>query len=229
MEALVREVAARAPDVVAASREARTEMHLRGSRWDPADSIAILREPVTTGEIDYRVAEMERVETETGARWQPTGGILTVQTPLFDSARVVLGRIRPVGYVLEPHRRDLVEELLAHGIVVEEVLREGAWSLESFRVDSLALSDTPYEGYIPQRFRTTLQPRTFTMPRGSYLVRADQPGAALVFHLLEPEDENSLAITGAFLSEARPGALLPVHRVRELPGVPLRRVQSGPR
>ena len=224
MEALVREVAARAPDVVAASREARTEMHLRGSRWDPADSIAILREPVTTGEIDYRVAEMERVETETGARWQPTGGILTVQTPLFDSARVVLGRIRPVGYVLEPHRRDLVEELLAHGIVVEEVLREGAWSLESFRVDSLALSDTPYEGYIPQRFRTTLQPRTFTMPRGSYLVRADQPGAALVFHLLEPEDENSLAITGAFLSEARPGALLPVHRVREIPAVPLRRM-----
>ena len=228
LEAVVREVAARAPDVVAASREAREEMHRRGSRWDPADSIVILREPVASREIEYRVAEMERVEAEGRIRWQPTGEILTVQTPLYDSARVVLGRIRPVAYLIEPHRGDLVEQLLAHGIVVEEVLREGEWSVESFRVDSLAVSATPYEGYVPQRFRTTLQPRILTVPRGSYLVRADQPGAALVFHFLEPEDENSLAITGAFMSEARPGAILPVHRVRELPGLTTTRVSPPP-
>jgi hypothetical protein len=45
-----------------------------------------------------------------------------------------------VGYLIEAHRGDLVEELLAHGIVVEEVLREGSWEVESFRVDSLAIS-----------------------------------------------------------------------------------------
>jgi len=59
-------------------------------------------------------------------------------------------------------------------------------------------------------------------------VRADQPGAALVFHFLEPEDENSLAITGAFMSEARPGAILPVHRVRELPGLTTTRASLRP-
>jgi murein tripeptide amidase MpaA len=224
LEAVVREVMARPQAVVEASREARREMHLRGSRWDPADSIAILREPVASRVIHYRVAEMERVETESGTRWQPTGEIITVQTPLLDSARVVLGRIRPVGYLIEPHRGDLVEQLVTHGIVVEEVLREGSWEVESFRVDSLAMAGTPYEGYVPQRFRTTLEPRSLTAPEGSYLVRANQPGAALVFHLLEPEDENSFAITGAFMSEARRGAHLPVHRVKELPEIPLRRV-----
>jgi murein tripeptide amidase MpaA len=222
LEAVVREVVARPQAVVQAAREARREMHFRGSQWDPADSIAILREPAVSQTIQYRVAEMERVETESGARWQPTGEIITVETPLYDSARVVLGRIRPMGYLIESHRGDLVEELLAHGIVVEEVLREGSWEVESFRVDSLAIARTPYEGYVPQRFKTTLEARILTVPKGSYLVRANQPGAALVFHLLEPEDENSFAITGAFLSEARRGAYLPVHRVKELPQIPLR-------
>jgi len=228
LEAVVREVVARPEAVVEASREARREMYLRGSRWDPADSIAILREPVASRVIHYRVAEMERVETETGTRWQPTGEIITVQTPLYDSARVVLGRVRPVGYLIEPHRGDLVEQLVTHGIVVEEVLREGSWEVESFRVDSMAMAGTPYEGYVPQRLRTTLEPRSLTAPKGSYLVRANQPGAALVFHLLEPEDENSFAITGAFLSEARRGAHLPVHRVKVLPEIPLRRVGGKP-
>jgi murein tripeptide amidase MpaA len=224
LEAVIREVMARPEAVVEASREARREMHLRGSRWDPADSIAVLREPAASRMIQYRVAEMERAETEAGARWQPTGEVITVETPLYDSARVVLGRVRPVGYLIEPHRGDLVEQLVTHGIVVEEVLREGSWEVESFRVDSLAIAGTPYEGYVPQRLRTTLEPRSLTAPEGSYLVRTNQPGAALVFHLMEPEDENSFAITGAFLSEARRGAYLPVHRVEELPEIPMRRV-----
>jgi len=170
------------------------------------------------------VAGREEVETEQGTRWQFTDERVTVETPVYDSARVTLGRIRPEGYLIAPHRGDLVQELLDHGVLVEEVLEEAAWSVEAFRVDSLSISPSVYEGYVPQRFRTTPQRETLEAPAGSYLVRAAQPGAALVIHLLEPEDENSLAITGAFLSEARPGAALPVQRVVEIPNVRVRRV-----
>ena len=220
MEALARAVASGASGVVAAAAEARREMAERGRRWDDADLIAPLREPIPTRTVAYEVAE--RVPTETG--WRYTGGTVVVETPLYDSARVTLARTRPVAYLVEAHRGDLVRQLLDHGLHVEQVLREAEWAVESFRIDTLELSDEVYEGYVPQRFRTTPEARTLTVPVGSWVVRAGQPGDALLFHLMEPEDENSFAITGEFLTTARPGRLLPVHRVRVLPPVPLRGV-----
>ena len=219
MEALARAVASDASGVVATAAEARREMAERGGHWDALDLIAPLREPVPTRTVTYEVAE--RVATDTG--WRYTGGTVVVETPLYDSARVTLARTRPVAYLVEAHRGDLVRQLLDHGLQVEQVLREAEWAVESFRIDTLELSDEVYEGYVPQRFRTTPEARTLTVPAGSWVVRAGQPGAALLFHLMEPEDENSFAITGEFLTTARPGRLLPVHRVRALPPVPLRR------
>jgi murein tripeptide amidase MpaA len=219
MEALARAVASDARGVVDAVAEARREMAERGGRWEDVDLIAPLREPVPTRTVAYRVAERE--PTETG--WRYTGGTVVVETPLYDSARVTLARTRPVAYLIEAHRGDLVRQLQDHGLHVEEVLRGGEWRVESFRVDSLELADEVYEGYVPQRFRTTPEPRTLAVPAGSWLVRAGQPGDALLFHLMEPEDENSFAITGEFLTTARPGRFLPVHRVRAIPPVPVRR------
>ncbi len=227
MEALARSIAEDPDAVTGAFREGRREMVERGRRWDAADSIAILREPVPSRTIEYRVAERERVETAQGATWRYTGGSVTVETPLYDSAAVTLGRIRPVGYLIDPQRGDLVEALLEHGVIVERVLGAARWEVESFRVDSLAIASSVYEGYVPQRFRTTPEAVGMDVPAGAWFVRASQPGAALVFHLLEPEDENSLAITGAFFTEARVGRTLPVHRVMEIPTVPMMRVTGA--
>jgi len=228
MEALARTMAENADEVIAAFHEGRREMVERGRQWNAADSIAILREPVPSRTIEYRVAERERVETAQGSQWRYTGGSVVVETPLYDSSTVTLGRIRPEGYLIERHRGDLVEMLLTHGLIVEEVLDDAVWQVESFRIDELNLASSVYEGYVPQRFRTTPEPGSIEVPAGSWLVRASQAGAALAFHLLEPEDENSLAITGAFLTEARTGRILPVHRVREIPTVPVRRVSPRP-
>lgn len=216
MEALARYVAEHPEEVVEAAEEGRKEMQRRGARWSEADSIAVRRTGVASREIDYRVGEMRRVD----GRWESTGEILELRVPLVDSAVVTLGRVRPVGYVLEPHRGDLAEHLAGHGVQVERMLAPAEVRVESFRVDSVRTSESPYEGYVPQEVRTTLQPRTLSLPAGAYLVRADQPAAALVFHLLEPEDENSYASGGEFAAEARAGSILPVHRVVEVPRVP---------
>jgi murein tripeptide amidase MpaA len=227
MEALALEMATRTDEVVGAFHEGRTEMYERGSRWDEGDRIAVLREPAASRTVDYRVAVREEVDIGQGTEMRWTGETRTVRTPLYDSATVTLARIRPEGYVIEAQRGDLVQKLLTHGLRVERILEEADWAVESFRIESLDLSGSVYEGYVPQRFETTPEPGILTVPAGAYLVRGDQPGAALVFHLLEPEDENSFAITGAFLTEARPGRVLPVHRVREIPSVPLRTLDTG--
>ncbi len=220
MRALAERMAEEAERVTTAFRDGRGEMAERGLRWDPADSIAIRREPVPSRTVEYQVAEVR--ETDTGTEF--TGETVTVEVPVYDSSRVTLGRTRPVGYLIERHRGDLVRHLLTHGLQVEEVLRDASWPVESFQVGSLALSSSVYEGYVPQTFETTLESRSVEIPAGAYFVRASQPAAGLVFHLMEPEDENSFAITGQFLSQARPDRYLEVHRVREIPDVPLRRV-----
>ena len=224
MEALAREMATHPEAVRGALHDGRREMAERGLQWDPSDSIAVLREPIPSRTVAYDVAEFVRVETDEGESWEPSGEIITVEAPLYDSSRVTLGRTRPVGYLIEPHRGDLVEALRAHGIRVDRLLEGATLPVESFRIDSLSLSSSVYEGYVPQQFRTHLEERSVEVDAGAWLVRGDQPSAALVFHLLEPDDENSFAITGAFLSEARVGGVLPVHRLRELPALPTRAV-----
>ncbi|CAN5688546.1 hypothetical protein BH23GEM11_BH23GEM11_14390 [soil metagenome] len=243
MTALVRTMAERADEVLAALEAGRLEMVERdparrdAARHDPArtaaargpgmaptDSIAVLREPVASREVDYRMALREQVQTPEGPRWRYTGESTVVRVPLFDSSMVTLARIRPAGYVVEPHRADLVEVLLDHGIIVERILEAAPWDVEHFRIRELTVQGEPYEGYVPQRFRTELEAGTVELPAGAWFVPAAQPGAALLFHLMEPEDENSLAITGAFLSEARVGGVLPVHRVPAVPEVRRERI-----
>ncbi len=225
LTALARTLAHEAEGVLAALTEARRSMGVPGGRGGAgADSLAVLREPVASREVDYEVALREQVETEEGLRWRYTGETTTVRVPLFDSARVTLARARPAGYLVAPHRGDLVEILLDHGLVVERVLAPARWSVEHFRIRELEVLRQPYEGYVPQRFRTELEAGEVELPAGGWFVPGGQPGAALLFHLMEPEDENSLAIMGAFLSEARIGGILPVHRVLEPPRVPRERV-----
>jgi hypothetical protein len=67
LEAVVREVAGPRTRGGGAGRPGGPQGNARpGVPWDPADSIAILREPAASRMIQYRVAEMERVETESG-------------------------------------------------------------------------------------------------------------------------------------------------------------------
>ena len=226
MQALAEAMAEHAPEVRESFHEGRREMRERGRTWDEADEIVVRREPAPSDTIDYRVAEFEEVEDEDGTSLEWTGDTRTVRAPLYDDAEPTLTRTRPVAYLVSPERGDLVQHLLDHGIRVERVGAETEWAVESFRVTEVETGSQPYEGHMPQEVQADVEEREMSVPEGAYLVRADQPGAALVFHLMEPEDENSFATTGNFMGVAAEGELLPVHRVREIPAVPLLGVEG---
>ena len=213
MEGLSRYVAANPARVKQAVAEAREEMIARGSRWDPADSIVVKWEAFVTHEAPYRV-------------WID-GRVVDINVPIRDGRRPVLSRVRPEGYVIEAHREDVADHLLLHGVVVERTLEPVRVEVESFRVASVARSE-PFEGVIPRDFVTALEPGTRELPAGSWIVRAGQKRAGLVFHMLEPEDAESLASSGWFINQEEPGSVLPVHRIRSLPQVPTQ-VKTEPR
>jgi dipeptidyl-peptidase 4 len=221
MVALGRFVADHAGEVVTAVEAGRREMRDLGDRWDPADSIAVRIDHVPSRLIPYRYGEMRRVQGEGGREWwEPTGRVLDVQVPLVDSTVTTLARVRPVGYLIAPHRRDLAEHLTEHGVQVERLVTEARVQVELLRVDSVSTARTPYEGHVPQAVWTTTEAASIIAPAGAFLVRAGQAAAALVFHFLEPEDGNSYASVGRMVTEARPGQVLPVYRLREIPSAP---------
>ena len=217
MEALARYVTGNAERVIQTVEAGYGEMARLGSEWNPSDSLAVLTRSVASDTIPYRVAEMREIPN---APDEPTGRIRVLRVPIVDSAVVTLGRIRPEGYLIARHQRDLAEHLVAHGLQVEKLLDSAQVRVESFRVDSVSLGDEPYEGYVPHAVRTTTEARVLQVPSGTSLVHAGQPSAAITLHLLEPEDDNSFATTGWLSAEALPGRLLPVHRVVEAPRVP---------
>lgn len=212
MEGLSRYVAANSAKVLGTIAAGRAETIARGSRWDAADSVFVRWESYVTGRAPYRV-------------WS-NGEVVEREVPIRDGRRPTMGRIRPVGYVIEAHREDVAEHLALHGITVERVLEPVSVSVESFHVDSVARALEPYEGHIPREFSATLEPQVIEVPAGTWIVRADQKRAGLLFHMMEPEDNESLASIGWFPNHEGRGDLLPIHRIRNMPQVPMQ-VRSG--
>lgn len=210
MEGLSRYVAENPQRVLTAVAEARREMIELGSRWNPGDSIFVRWESFVTHEAPYQV-------------WVD-GQLVRLDIPIRDGRRPVMGRIRPEGYVIEAHREDVARHLALHGLAVERTLEPVRVEVESFRVDSVSRAD-PFEGFIARTFSVSLEPRTVEFPAGSWIVRAGQKRAGLLFHMMEPEDDESLATEGWFINQEVPGSTLPVHRIRSLPRVP---TQIGP-
>jgi hypothetical protein len=60
---------------------------------------------------------------------------------------------------------------------------------------------------------------------GSWIVRSDQPNAAILFSLLEPESVDSFATIGELGAALVVGELLPVHRVVEMGALRVEAVQ----
>lgn len=215
LEGMARWVAADAAEILAAVEGARRRFAELGSRWDMADSVVVTAEFVSSGLVDYRMPEFRTRADGSGA--EPTGAILDLRIPFADSAVATLSRVRPVGYLIEPHRGDLAHELRRHGIQVEWIHTPLQMEVEHFRVQSVEYAETAAEGYVERQVRTTLETGMAELPLGGYLVRSGQPLAPLIFALLEPEDMDSFASVGAFSAEKRVGGILPVHRLRRLP------------
>ncbi len=204
MSGLSEFVATNADRVIATIAEARREMNALGTTWDPADSVFVRSQYRVTGTRPYRL-------------WEG-GQIVEIDVAIRDEVMPLKGYVRPEAYLVEAHREEVAAHLALHGITVERTLAPVRVEVESYRVEGVSRSD-PYESIIERDFQITLVPGTVEFPAGSWLIRANQLKAALAIHMLEPEDNDSLASAGWFINSESSGAILPVHRVRRLPPV----------
>ncbi len=131
----------------------------------------------------------------------------------------------PLGYILKPEYRKLIDLLLSHGIVVEATKKETTVAVEQSVIKEVIRATRAFQGHRETKLSVTKNNAKETFPAGSFIVSTHQAKAALVFYLLDGESDDGL-VNWNFLDEALDAAMksetkvYPIYRVNSLPKVP---------
>lgn len=118
----------------------------------------------------------------------------------------------PLGWWVAPNQNALVEALRAHGFRVDDA-PDGSPPGPAGRVDAAAYLRCPIVAGDP--VRAALRPAPEAPPAGALWVPADQPGARLLFTMIEPGSEDGWFARGVAeesASDCEVGEVYPVYR-----------------
>ncbi len=102
-------------------------------------------------------------------------------------------RLPAGGYMVPPEQGEVLERLRLHGLVTEPIEAAGAVvDAEVFRASAWSFGDEPYEGRQVVWVEGAWAPEPVRLPSGGWWVPAEQPGARLLAHLLEPTAPDAL-------------------------------------
>ena len=130
----------------------------------------------------------------------------------------------PIGYILKPEYRKLIDLLLSHGIVVESTTKEETIAVEQSVIKEVIRAPRAFQGHRETKLSVTMKNAKETFPRGSFIVPMHQAKAALVFYLLDGESDDGL-VNWNFLDEALDSAMksetkvYPIYRLNSWPKV----------
>lgn len=190
----------------------------RGVRFDYASS----------GEVTARYEVMDPPPGEGRWRGTRTGRIEETTVELLNRFEPSQTRAYPAGYIVPVSCPEAVQNLLRHGITVEEL--EAPWDgeVEVFRPDSLRVASRPYQGHRLVSVWGDYRGEERTIPAGWYYVPTAQPLGPLAFALLEPEVDDSLYAWNFFDRDLYARRDAPVLRVMRPPAVSRHVVEEMP-
>jgi hypothetical protein len=217
VEEIMRFVGANASEVrsIVAAADADT------TRIEPATEAGVafaLRALLTP--VDILVGAVETVPNPRSGRLM-TRMVESIVTPtrmqdygLFAATRT---RRVPRSYVVAAspsgvHER-VASKLREHGVRVDSLAGAATMSGEVFVLDTVTRVDRPFQGHQEVSVTGRFERRDVGVPAASIVVRTDQPLGRLVFYLLEPESDDSLATWNLLDDVLKPGAVHPVMKV----------------
>ncbi len=150
--------------------------------------------------------ENPKVVTETVKNWYPK-----VQSGLTVS--------RTAGYFLPAAQKEVVDNLLSHGIKVGVIAKETQLQVETYRVREIVPSKEDYVA--PEKIEVALEKTKITAHKGDFFVSCVQPGANLIPSLLEPQSEYGLIRYHAFKLVPAAGETFAISRVPKAPRLQL--------
>ncbi|MFC1499866.1 M14 family metallopeptidase [Candidatus Zixiibacteriota bacterium] len=207
----------------------RAEEEVVGWGVDPenAPELGVRFELVSRGQelVSYEVSEASTDPAARGRRVR-TGLIEEALMDVFSVFKPVATRPYPAGYIIPVAYPEAVEVLLRHGVAVEQLERSWSGSVQTFRVDSLAVAQRPYQGHRNVTVWGDYSDSEREVPAGWYFISTAQPLGALVFTMLEPEIEDSLFTWNYFDRTLSARRDVPVLKVMSAPAVPRSRISA---
>jgi hypothetical protein len=104
----------------------------------------------------------------------------------------------PYAYLIPVPDPDLVNKLLAHGLLVESLTREVSLEVEVFTPKEFKSAERAYQGHHLNQIKGEYRQEIRKFPARSLLVRTAQPLGNLAAYLLEPESDDGLVIWNFF-------------------------------
>ena len=110
--------------------------------------------------------------------------------------------------------------LRLHGVVVERLDADAEVEAQAFGLDSVIAASRPFQGHRERRLAGRWRRVRRVLPRGTFVVRTDQPLSTLAVYLLEPESDDGLATWNLFDRTLLTGGEFPVLRLTAPPAAP---------
>ena len=209
------------------TRRAEEEIVGWGNDPENAPELGVRFELTSRGKelVSYEVTE---ASTDPAARGRRTGtGVIEeAMMDVFTVFKPTATRPFPAGYIIPVAFPEAVEVLLRHGVAVDRL--EASWSgtVQTFRVDSLAVAQRPYQGHRNVSVQGDYSEGEREVPAGWYFVSTAQPLGALIFTMLEPEIDDSLFTWNYFDRVLSARRDVPVLKLMSAPAVARSRISS---
>jgi hypothetical protein len=218
-------------EALALVRTSRTALVARAKSTAPGDLVHLrmdyVRDPK---QAELVVKSFERPAR--GAATQPAAAVsgdpkVVTQTVKnwFPKVESRLAVERPGGYLIPADRRDVVDTLVAHGIVVSVVNADTKLDVETYRVTEIVPSTEDYVA--PTKITVEKKTATTAVRKGDFFVSVAQPAANLIPALLEPQSEFGLIRYRAYRLIPEAGSPFAILRVAKGVHVPVSPYTQG--
>jgi hypothetical protein len=118
----------------------------------------------------------------------------------------------PRAYLVPPSLRRVVDRLEAHGVRFHRLEKDTSLSAESFRIESTSLSQREYQGHKERTISGVWVAEPKVIPAGTLIVPTAQATGRVIFLLLEPRSDDSLARWNLMDDVLEKAAVYPVLR-----------------
>ena len=191
----------------AMTRQADLATIRRGQRPSETDSFAVAFKEVPLGRsITIQGYELDEIKDERGRmRLSKSDRKAVYEVPLFHRY-VATQKVRmPAGYLIQLNDPAVIENLLGHGILVEQLEAELKMEVEAFQITEVQPATNPYGGGVRSNqghYLNTVQGKTQNVEKvfspGTFYVPTGQPLGDLAAYLLEPQSDDGLLLWNFF-------------------------------
>ncbi len=129
---------------------------------------------------------------------KPTDKVNVLTIPYFADWEGKSGVRLPFAYILGVPDREVLNNLLKHGIVVEKLRETAALEVEVFKLTEVKSSPRLFQGHWMDQVKGDYATEKKEFPAGTYLVALAQPLGNLAAYLLEPQSDDGLVVWNFF-------------------------------